>query len=131
MKETQVENVLDVVVDRKTWHRGKGAEGSALRNDLDGNMCCLGFVSIVCGYTAQQITNISTPPRLYRQCRSAGSSKILPQFNNLLAFSPLTASTACIIMMEVNDDRNISEAKRESELSRVAATINVNLTFVD
>lgn len=51
--------MIKLTIDRQTWIRGDIR--SALLRSKDNKMCCLGFLSLACGYTKEEIRDRVTP----------------------------------------------------------------------
>lgn len=116
------------VIQRSTWYRGQNALDSYLLIPKTGMMCCLGSIALQCGMTAQQISRQRSPGAL-------AQNGVQPA-----AFAPLQTKGVCAEssntrianqMTETNDNPDITDATREAELTRLAATIGWDLTFVD
>lgn len=58
---------MKLVIDRKTWLRGEDAAESYLLRPKDKKMCCLGFYSLACGLTPDQIEGKSAPRGISRE----------------------------------------------------------------
>jgi len=54
----QIVKIMKLVIDRKTWYRGKGSKDSRLLNN-EGQKCCLGFLATACGIEDEKIFNTS------------------------------------------------------------------------
>lgn len=60
-------SMLKVIIDRKTWLRGQGADDSQLLipdeliDHVKGQMCCLGFACLAAGMSKDQIRGIQSP----------------------------------------------------------------------
>ncbi len=124
------EEPLEVVIDRKFWHRGKGGPGSKLITSM-GNMCCLGFDALACGLKHNDINLITDPsatgfmlPGLVEKCipENPGQADDTHQ---------RTTSGICDEMMEVNDRESLNEADREKDLTRLALKIHRKFVFVN
>lgn len=116
------------VISRATWWRGQTAMGSMLLRAKDGMMCCLGNIALQAGATQDQIRNIETPSALRR------AGVVLDVFLPLLRLDPdewCTHSELGNRMMAINDDSDITDAERETALTRLAAPIGWDLTFTD
>jgi len=50
---------MKLTIDRSKWWRGNGSRDSALSNKAK-KMCCLGFLSLACGYSEEDIRGLKT-----------------------------------------------------------------------
>lgn len=119
---------MKVTISRQRWLRGEGFESSRLFRESDGKMCCLGMVALAEGCTVDNILEKSAPNSLNVK---------LPKLVSEKAFPPLPGAPkyennwTCMAMMEINDDREISDKEREKELIKLGAGIGYELEFVD
>lgn len=54
---------MKLTIDRRKWWRGQGSINSTLLSTTEpneGKMCCLGFLSLACGYDEKDIRNLRT-----------------------------------------------------------------------
>ena len=107
------------VVDRKTWYRGKGSEGSRLL-DSSGQRCCLGFVAEQCGIGDEDL--LGSPDII------GVSYPAVVNFPEWLYKDGETADAGFVY--EVNDSCSISDEKRERMLKRVFAQAGDEIQFV-
>jgi hypothetical protein len=112
-----------LIIKESKWYRGLGS-GSRLLVPLDGRMCCLGFDSLACGATEQQILGVTFPSNLVPTLEKQKWLYICnPSARDMGSYQSRIA--------EVNDDRNITESERKnllSELFREGG--NIELVFV-
>ena len=117
---------MKLVIDRTKWFRGK-SRGSRLYRKQDGKMCCLGFLSLACGYTVTEIRQHRTPFSLWDTtgewrfpiCREEQSSSLDDLryiYGNL---------------MITNDDEGISEPEREKQVTAEMKKLDVNVDFIN
>lgn len=118
---------MDFTIDRTKWYRGHGSsESRLLRND--GMMCCLGQVSLQCGYTPEDILDIASPGGVFKEHNYEANP----------AFSWLTDSTNEFLdsklagqAMLVNDEECLDDETREASLVSIFAEAGHTLTFHD
>ena len=103
---------MDLTIVRSIWLRGGNGDSMLLNNA--GSMCCLGFYSLACGHSKEDIQNV-TEPLYVRNWRGAERED----------------ATIYYRMMRVNDDKTLSEAQREQEIAKDFKVLGVNVTFVD
>jgi hypothetical protein len=105
--------LIEVVVDRRKWYRGRRGDYSRLRL-RDGRMCCLGFACRAVGLKAKDITDVGIPKHL--------SIELQPSWATDVAIGH---------MVDTNDDDNLSERQREAALKRSGRQVGLRLTFVN
>jgi hypothetical protein len=88
-----------------------------------GKMCCLGFISIACGYTSNEILGISSPSKLMYNTVNTVNTINTTVFNKLAVEETE--------MMNINDEHIVTEVNRESKLIKLAAKVGVELVFVN
>lgn len=113
-------NLNELVIDRRTWLRGN-TRPSTLRNEK-GEMCCLGFRALQCGYGAETIKFRSTPRSLIN------SDDVKRGFELLVDTKRFRNSVFADDAMNIND-AGISETEREVELIKLFANNGIALTF--
>lgn len=113
-------NLNELVIDRRTWLRG-GKKSSKLRN-AEGEMCCLGFRALQCGYSPVIITNVTTPRGLLIR-----TNIVMSGFESLVAnhWDTEFAGRA----MDINDDASLTALQREARLIELFAKNGIALTF--
>ncbi|SRR5258706_6565901 len=52
---------MKLVIERSKWLHGEGHSNSSLLRKRDGKMCCLGFYSLSCGLTQENIMEVPGP----------------------------------------------------------------------
>jgi hypothetical protein len=152
---------MDLVIKRSEWLRGEESSpkkgGSALLRSRDRKKCCLGFLSLACGLTEQEIEGKGYPAGAfndkyesskspYHVYDTAASMGLVPEplrpliaitsFPNGLFFdnTDLLYQITRLNDRYANFDVNyyITEEVRESQLQQLFAEhLGVNLTFVD
>lgn len=106
-------------VYRKTWYRGHGTADSRLLRE-DGMRCCLGHVGKQCGLRDAELLGVISPR----------GNAAFPTF--LIDGEAFRGnSKTCSDMMEINDDRSISDTEREAKLTEIAAANGITLIFTD
>lgn len=120
----------EFVIDRKKWHRGKGALGSRLLREDDGKMCCLGQVSKQCGIEDKEIIDVSSPHFLTFDAAKKIRAKI-PWLLGSDSDGDTVNSRACISAMGTNDSLRYKEATRERRLKAIFKKHGATLTFIN
>lgn len=137
---------MELTINRPNWLRGEGDQVSSLLRPEDNKMCCLGFLSLTCGFTRDEIRNRMNPNSLTNSYHGHNSVKgvimlkeaheILPQHMRWLVSGELCSlgdiaqnSRECMEIMRVNDESGFSN--RESEITRIFAEHDIQVTFVD
>ena len=116
---------LKLVIDRKTWLRGEGADGSFLRRSSDGRQCCLGFMALAAGLTSEEITDKTTIATVNRDFTN------LPHGLTWTLSGVFANSSDCAAAIDKNDKENISDAEREVSIVDIFARNGWDVTFVD
>jgi len=114
-----------LTIKRSEWLRGIGAPRSYLVRTSDNKMCCLGFLGCQVGLSSEEMANHRSPADLptaawpdgFVEPYSAGES----QYVNL----------GCRPLMEINDNRILSEEERESQLTQEFKKFGIEVEFVD
>lgn len=139
MKNKEKEVITDVkkfVVDRETWYRGKGSYHSCLLNKSN-KMCCLGFYALACGLDKNVIRDITSPmaavnlsngkysedihgQEVKRKSSKIWKTKLVPKKDN---------SAICRKLMIINDNKLITDEKREVKITRLFEKIGIQVKF--
>lgn len=98
-----------IIVDRQKWFRGKGCMDSQLLKQ-DGRMCCLGFASIQCGMSPNDI--LGQP---YNYCILSETPDIL-SFLNEDMYNPSDIGEK---LTSINDALYLNENDRELKLNSI------------
>ena len=107
--------MLNVAVDRNTWHRGKGLKGSRLLRP-DGKKCCIGFLGIELGVCKKELLGLKVLGEV--------------EVGAIETFS-LKHEIRLMRAYETNDDTKITEAVREARLIDIGQGMNVNFSFIN
>lgn len=111
---------LRVVVKRKEWLRGEGAEASSLLRREDLKMCCMGFASLQSGCTPSSI--IGQNEVSYEWMREA-----LDLENDRVIRDLYVANDT----EGVDEDGADDATYREEKIIQLGAQIGIAFTFVD
>jgi hypothetical protein len=134
-----VKDIKSFVVNRKNWYRGKGMRHSRLLNNAN-NMCCLGFYALACGLDKKVIRNIQDPLNAVRITES-NPKAMDSQYRNVLRKSEVIWNTKLVPknrednsvlarkLMTVNDEKELSEEKREETLTKLFKKMGVEVKF--
>lgn len=116
--------MIKLTIDRQTWIRGDIR--SALLRSKDNKMCCLGFLSLACGYTKEEIRDRVTPFTMLSKDK----------------YPPLQIQEDCKVglkdlyltftsgLMRINDG-NHTETERESQLKELFAKMDIDVEFIN
>lgn len=118
--------LIKVVIDRSKW--GRGATGGKLLRPDTCLMCCLGFVSLACGLDEDEIRDESTPAELVQK-GVVLPGPMLPLIDNVDPHYP--HSDVCVRLMDLNDDDELDDTKREAQLIEAAREAGFEFEFVD
>ena len=127
--------MLNVVIDRKTWGRGKI---TLLRNRADGLQCCLGFACLAAGATEDEITGWGEVDYLVQR-DYVKNERFLERVSGLLrldsADNTYYSNETHNDLVRINDSMgrhgNITEEKREADIIELGKKADINFSFVD
>jgi hypothetical protein len=102
-KQNKTDKPMVCTINRKDWARG-GEDEAALLNNW-GNFCCLGFLGLTCGVEEQDLQDVQMPYDLSR-----GDRTKYPELPNSVWDE----------FAVINDDKHISDRKREKQLRELA-----------
>ena len=111
-------DVKEFTVKRKNWYRGKGSDESCLIT-ADNKKCCLGFYALSCGLKKSDILKVRTP----------GEVDLSDKKWITFLLEVGTDSVECDEAMEINDDQNISDKKREKLLKKLFKNQGIKIKF--
>lgn len=115
---------MKVTIDRSKWLRGEGAAKSHLLRPTDGKMCCLGFLSLACGLTEDEIRGCDTPVDTRKYDKFPAELLRQTEYGWVdTLFSDR--------LMEINDREGYPEEEREAELTQLFKSIGIELEFTD
>lgn len=138
--------LLKVIVDRKRWYRGLLPDHSALIVDPGGaqygvskkyadHMCCLGFACIAAGLSEDDILGTRTPADVFDDEPNPivpdGLSKLVLPYGTSGSVVRWTDSAICISLMDINDNRDISEKFRENRIKDLGKQVGLDFEFVN
>jgi len=116
--------MMEVTIERSKWLRGE-ADDSYLLRPSDNKMCCLGFVALAFGYTASDIELLYTPADL------ANGEILMPWLVKINPEHHPRDTSLCNAIIEVNDNTVSPNKDRESILTELFKTANIDIKFVD
>lgn len=109
-----------LVIKKEKWLRGWGDKESMLR-DLDGHMCCLGFLALDIGFKTHEIENLFTP---------AGTERcdLWPK-----DFFYIDGNLSALVdkIMGVNDESLLNDEGRIEELKPLFEKIGYEIVLED
>lgn len=133
---------MKLTIVRSKWLRGKPTNSMLL--NCNGDMCCLGFLSIAQGFTEQEIKGVQTPADLIDR-----GTKSIDDFSEDTKFlvrksfisdeeseEPITSeyfinSDVCCALMQTNDSPSITDKEREEMLTYYFSDQDIEVEFVD
>lgn len=119
-----------LIINRKRWLRGEGAEASSLQRETDHKRCCLGFLSLALGLREKQITGVSFPYQIDIEPFNLKFNELgLNLFTRGEKYAYQSGRGSCI--GDINDDCSLDEATREARLVEQFARMNIQLFFSD
>lgn len=110
--------MLRVVIDRRTWYRGKTAQNAYLLDGDTGEMCCMGFASLAAGLKPEQIRGKKSVNVL-----GLGDEDV----PGLEYFTTSTETSSQVYA--TNDNPNLSDAEREDALIQLGKRCNIEFVF--
>ena len=114
---------MELEIIRSRWARG-GINGSSMMRNNDGNMCCLGFLAMRCGYEASDLEGRPSPSSVIGE---SGRGNMFPEW---ITLGYISTSAVGLRLMQIND-RWADDASREDEITRIMGEHGVTVTFVD
>lgn len=129
--------MMKLTIDRSKWWRGNGSGESRLLRP-DGTMCCLGFLGRACGYTDEQLLDVTTPAAAVDGIRGQGTARIpqpnlWPKGTVVKAFQGHYTTQVIDEMMVANDSPGSGlniEGRRELRIKELMLDIDVEVEFV-
>lgn len=130
---------MKLEIDRAKWLRGE--LDSKLLRERDQKMCCLGFYSLACGLTKDNILEYCEPNQPFENAKNL---RVPTDMKGLveteteeceLADGSFRTDTYYSItgisqqLMRVNDDVNLTDAQREARITQLFAEIAVEVSF--
>lgn len=111
---------MDLTIVRSKWLHNEPYTDSRLHRSSDGKMCCLGFYSLACGNTVEEISNLSDPVEV-DEWKGANTKEYIKVYGGLMA---------------TNDSANwdyeeITDEQREERIIELFKNLGVNVTFID
>ena len=135
-----IEDIKEFTVNRKKWHRGKGCDTSCLLNPTSGKMCCLGFYALQSGLSKKNIEKMPTPNAVRQRLNGEDvyssmsfdciSEPAKPIKWKTKLISGKSNSATCGHLMEVNDNKDISDEVREKKITSLFKRIGIAVKFV-
>jgi len=110
-----------LIIDRKKWqHAGRNGD-TLLLHPKNKRMCCLGFDALNEGLTEGQIIEFSRPEELEIKIPGITRREGTHFAETVMAYN----------LIEVNDDRKISEDTREAKITKLFAKIGREVEFIN
>jgi hypothetical protein len=132
-----VKDVKKFTVIRKDWYRGKGGDKSCLANTAD-KLCCLGFYAEACGLDRQTIRNLPSPDEAVKITKGEQVSTIHNKYvdrksdvvwETILINQYGGNSKICNQLMDINDNKVLSEDEREKALKQTFSDLGIKVIF--
>lgn len=116
---------MKYIIDRTRWLRGEGGMVSRLLRYKDGKMCCLGQIATQCGIPTHLIESACTPSESTQLRLSPWPAWMLdPELGR-------SETTDCRKAMDVNDDKETTDAVKEDALAAIFAKHGDELEFIN
>ncbi len=116
---------MKFTIDRSKWIRGEGWHNTCLYRPKDDKLCCLGFFSLACGLTKEDIANKKAPRDIEDKLH------LYPDW--ALEVDLYDQGTFLNYIIDVNDElsKYISEEDREKELTNLFSNLGIEVEFID
>lgn len=132
---------MKLVIEEDKWLRGGGEVSGQLLN-IHGKMCCLGFYALKAGYELDNIMNKGSPSELV-ETKSVKTNQdeytridFIPDDRNELekllvqnGSNRLANSSTCELLMQTNDDDDITDDVRKQHITKYFKEIDVEVEF--
>jgi len=131
---------MKLTIDRSKWRCGgdkecgsnnqRGKGDTSLRNE-EGYMCCLGFYSLACGYSEEDITYDKEPCDVVHHDEEEPKNHypdwlVLPSDGDDYYYNTLSAD----VLMGTNDNDHLNEKQREEKVTEQFAEHDVEVEFI-
>ncbi len=116
---------MNFTVNRPEWYRGNGPDSSLLTST--GSMCCLGFLGRACGISKDELLSRGAPADVsHPEDRAKWPRGLIHQ-----APTGTEDSMLCVEIIRVNDNVELAELDRETQLTELFAKIGLTVVFTD
>jgi hypothetical protein len=111
-------NMLVCIIERSKWARKtkNAGKGISLLINGQGNLCCLGFLSLACGIPPAVIDGKTTPTEVVKLDETEGA-----KYPANVDWDPF---------INVNDDWTTTDAQKEAKLMELAKANGFEFQFV-
>ena len=128
--------IMEFTVYRHTWLRG-GVDGNG--NEVDpslldnGQRCCLGFLGLACGLAYDLGPYRRDPDKYLQSAGEPEDCKNIAWPASILSYDEGHGTNTGLTqrIIEVNDNRRLSETAREAELTGLFAQGGLTVRFED
>jgi hypothetical protein len=121
-----------LTIKRSEWLRGEGFTASKLLRPEDGKKCCLGVLSLqLLGATEDQIKGVDAPARVPEISWPEGFIRPMPHLDGAPSAVRYMHNSDCEHLMEINDNRAMSDVEREFLLVENFQKFGIDVEFVD
>lgn len=124
-----MDKLLNVEIDRALWDvpgQRPGAENQGMLYRAEtSRMCCLGFVGLTCGLTRELMRGMGEPtevPGNWPETLFRGEDA--EEYPGWLRNSRISLE-----LMLINDDKSITNKKREKDIHETGLKAGINFTF--
>jgi hypothetical protein len=128
---------MKLTIDRSEWRCGGDSynkrtnQGNTQLLGYKGMKCCLGFLALECGFSENQINNISNPCNLRSNLMTGSGLRLNDKqksyFDKLMNGAYHSDFTHEAI--GINDDYVLTDEQREKKLTKLFADNGIDLTF--
>lgn len=117
---------MKFTIDRTKWIRGEGYNESYLLRLSDSKMCCLGFFSLACGLTPEEIYGKRGISLVMKEFREKYPEWVFPVRNNQFVVS-IDAGA----LEATNDSKYTSEGEREEFIRAAFSKHGIEVEFIN
>jgi len=114
---------MQLVIDRRLWLRGQGADSSYLLDSETGQMCCLGFLCVAVGINENAIAGVRAP------CCLVSTTELHPWLEFLT--NGRYPSTISQNLTKANDAKSMTDMDREQTLRTDFKAHGINVKFIN
>lgn len=118
-------------INRRRWLNGgnKNLVYSKLLSPHNDRQCCLGFLAREVGYSKEEINDLGCPSDAARETGDNKFPKGFLRWRRNTLSEPWIDTKVCRKMMDVNDDKEITNKLREEKLTKLFAKVGIKVEF--
>lgn len=124
-----MDELLEVVIDRKKWGTGSSGGGYLLNKDTN-KMCCLGFVCRKVGISTKKIEGLSMPSEVLIVGRSC-TKHVDPRIPTSLSSPAGHNKRYADVLARTNDRIDLSNSRREKLIIKYGLKAGIKFSFIN